>query len=123
MDRGVHRSLDESSPGMVTRKKPGRSTLTPGDGDPRHGTLNGYSNLRCRCEACRAANTAQNKRQRAERQARILADPSIAPHGAESTYFNYRCPCTLCKEAHRVGDARRKSARYEAVAQQARAGQ
>jgi hypothetical protein len=25
-------------------------------GDPRHGTHNGYANLRCRCEACRAAN-------------------------------------------------------------------
>ncbi len=25
--------------------------------DPRHGTVNGYSNLRCRCDRCRAAQT------------------------------------------------------------------
>ena len=26
--------------------------------DPRHGTLNGYNNLRCRCQPCRDANAA-----------------------------------------------------------------
>lgn len=26
--------------------------------DPRHGTQNGYGNRRCRCDSCRAANTA-----------------------------------------------------------------
>lgn len=30
-------------------------TLAPGD--PRHGTVNGYSNYRCRCQACTRANT------------------------------------------------------------------
>lgn len=28
-------------------------TIRPGDGDPRHGQ-NGYSNLKCRCEICKA---------------------------------------------------------------------
>jgi hypothetical protein len=32
--------------------------IEPGDGDPRHGTYNGYRNLSCRCDDCRAANTA-----------------------------------------------------------------
>lgn len=32
--------------------------------DPRHGTLNGYSNLKCRCSRCRAANTAYYARRR-----------------------------------------------------------
>jgi hypothetical protein len=29
--------------------------IRPGDGDPRHGTRNGYSNQQCRCDECRAA--------------------------------------------------------------------
>lgn len=29
--------------------------LRPDDGDPRHGTRNGYANHMCRCPACRAA--------------------------------------------------------------------
>ncbi len=29
--------------------------ITPGDGDPRHGTLTGYVNHRCRGECCRQA--------------------------------------------------------------------
>lgn len=28
--------------------------------DPRHGTLNGYSNLKCRCDRCKAAAAAYN---------------------------------------------------------------
>lgn len=29
--------------------------IQPGDGDPRHGTQNGYTNLKCRCQFCRDA--------------------------------------------------------------------
>lgn len=29
--------------------------ITPGDGDPRHGSADGYINHRCKCPACRAA--------------------------------------------------------------------
>lgn len=29
-------------------------------GDPRHGTLNGYGNYRCRCDACTEANARQS---------------------------------------------------------------
>jgi len=32
-----------------------KQRITPGDGDPRHGTSNGYCNLRCRCAECREA--------------------------------------------------------------------
>ena len=32
-----------------------RKRIYPGDGDPRHGTVNGYQNLRCRCALCGAA--------------------------------------------------------------------
>ena len=33
-----------------------RATIHEGDGDSRHGTENGYTNLRCRCELCRQAH-------------------------------------------------------------------
>ena len=32
-----------------------RRGIDPGDGDPRHGTANGYNNLLCRCDDCREA--------------------------------------------------------------------
>jgi hypothetical protein len=32
-----------------------RSRITAGDGDPRHGTANGYGNLKCRCPRCTRA--------------------------------------------------------------------
>ena len=33
-----------------------RSRITPGDGDPRHGTNGGYINHKCRCPDCKAAH-------------------------------------------------------------------
>lgn len=36
--------------------------MTPDD--PRHGTFNGYANLKCRCVECRAANTVYIQRYR-----------------------------------------------------------
>ena len=35
--------------------------------DPRHGSLNGYSNMRCRCSRCRKANAARKPGYRAPR--------------------------------------------------------
>jgi WhiB family redox-sensing transcriptional regulator len=32
------------------------ATITPDDGDLRHGTRNGYGNLACRCQPCRDAH-------------------------------------------------------------------
>lgn len=32
--------------------------IQPGDGDPRHGTTNGYTSLGCRCEYCRGTPPA-----------------------------------------------------------------
>lgn len=42
--------------------------------DPRHGTSNGYNNLRCRCERCTAANAVAQREYRARRQAREAGD-------------------------------------------------
>jgi len=33
-----------------------RNAITAGDGDPRHGTYNGYTNHNCHCGPCRRAN-------------------------------------------------------------------
>jgi hypothetical protein len=38
------------------------SNLPPND--PRHGTINGYSTLGCRCDRCRAAGTKSARRRR-----------------------------------------------------------
>ena len=40
----------------MTRKRTAaqkKQKIFPGDGDPRHGTMNGYTNLNCRCEECK----------------------------------------------------------------------
>lgn len=89
---------------------PRKPPLVPGDGDPRHGT-NGYTNLGCRCEVCRAANTANNLRTREDRKRRLEQDPSIRPHGVETTYLNYGCRCVPCTDAKRAADARRAKER------------
>jgi hypothetical protein len=96
-----------------------KATLVPGDGDPRHGTLNGYGNLKCRCQPCRDANAIAFKEARAKRKQRLLDDPSLAPHGRESTYGNWGCRCDLCTAAWsnncKDRTARRKKRLEEAV--------
>lgn len=42
----------------MSRERASVDRMIPGDGDPRHGTSNGYVNLECRCGECRAANRA-----------------------------------------------------------------
>ncbi len=38
-----------------------RSTISPGDGDPRHGTPNGYLNLSCKCADCKRAHSIYHR--------------------------------------------------------------
>lgn len=38
--------------------------------DPRHGTVNGYSNYGCKCGPCKQAGAADNRRRRERRSAR-----------------------------------------------------
>ena len=48
-----------------------QARIYPGDGDPRHGTLNGYNHLTCRCDDCRTApRQYQRGRRRADAQRR-----------------------------------------------------
>lgn len=48
----------------LERIKQEAKPFSAGDGDPRHGTVNGYGNLKCRCPECKAANTARLKEYR-----------------------------------------------------------
>ena len=54
--RGVHRKPQDRGVGMSTPEK--NAAFQADLSDPRHGTLNGYKNLDCRCDPCKAANSA-----------------------------------------------------------------
>ncbi len=74
--------------GANSMKRERKGKLTPRDGDPRHGQ-NGYSNYRCRCDICRAANAKthyeymqrspeqQKKNRDRQRQSRGLGDDEL----------------------------------------------
>lgn len=64
----------------------------------------------CRCDACRAANTARCARGRAD----SAADPTRADragHGKASTYANHRCRCGACKAANTEKSAAQRAVR------------
>ena len=65
-------------------------TLLPPD-DPRHGTVNGYSNHKCRCELCRGAGTEAQRARRIRARARTCPDCG-GPGGI------YRGRCVGCYE-------------------------
>lgn len=61
-----------------------RASIVPGDGDPRHGTLNGYGNLGCHCPGCTEAHRVNHFRY-------MHADPSrLARHRARERERNAR---------------------------------
>lgn len=74
------------------------------EGDPRHGTANGYGNRRCRCDACRAAHAAKHsayiKRQRE-------AGRVIGEHGS-GTAYDTGCRCETCRLAHNARSVEKK---------------
>ena len=65
-------------------------------GDPRHGTTNGYGNLGCRCPACRKASSENHRKylDRVRAEGRVLSE-----HGTETAYSS-GCRCDVCREAH-----------------------
>lgn len=96
--------------------------------DRRHGTANGYRNLCCRCEPCRAAHTVNLRRYKVTRIARGIPDHV---HGTPGGYGNLDCRCGDCTAAwsretrernarRRVGDT--ACARGEMALPQRRAG-
>lgn len=66
--------------------------------DPRHGTTNGYTNLKCRCQRCRDAWSATSRYRRAKR----ALTPDDPRHGRYTTYSNHSCRCPACLAAHLV---------------------
>lgn len=76
-----------------------RSRIYPGDGDPRHGTVNGYCNLKCKCDECKAAwaeshrdyMNASEERKEAHRERARLA------YAALEVAVKVKCP--ICKQA------------------------
>ena len=79
------------------------------DNDPRHGTLNGYSNLGCRCDSCRVAHTRYCAEAKLRRFARGCPEHL---HGTPGGYGNYGCRCRDCTTAwtdeHRARRQRRQ---------------
>jgi hypothetical protein len=65
--------------------------------DPRHGTINGYTNHGCRCGPCTGANTSEQQKAR-DRRSALEIPPEV--HGTENGYSNYNCRCEDCKAAH-----------------------
>jgi hypothetical protein len=76
-----------------------------------HGSPSTYKNWGCRCDHCKAAHAAEQRRLRANRIAR--RDEATLPHGSPSTYFNWGCRCEDCKAA-KAAQALRLRARKRA---------
>lgn len=80
--------------------------------DPRHGTLNGYNNLRCRCDDCRGAardwNRAYSHRTGRRRPRAVYLATlrnRVTEHGTITRYA-HGCRCDECKRASREAKAR-----------------
>lgn len=63
-----------------------------------HGTLTGYTHYKCRCDACKAANTEYNKQYYVQHH-EAKPKPAIPEHGTHGRYYNHGCRCDLCKAA------------------------
>jgi hypothetical protein len=72
-----------------------------------HGTTTGYR-YGCRCEECRAANTAQGREGRVRRAAALARLADQLPHGSKATYTNYGCQCDACVAAQAAANRRRR---------------
>lgn len=73
--------------------------------DQWHGTLGGYTNHKCRCDQCRAANSAYMKQARLKRRSRQVPDHV---HGTVNGYGSYGCRCDECTEAWTADSRARK---------------
>lgn len=82
------------------------------EGDPRHGTPNGYRNWGCRCEACKEGHLQYNREYAAGRPKKAKKGlPDGDPrHGTNNGYTNHGCRCERCKYANslRQTEARAK---------------
>ncbi|MCE0485434.1 hypothetical protein [Ornithinimicrobium sediminis] len=76
-----------------------RNTEPLAPDDPRHGTINGYGNLGCRCDACREAHRENHMRyMKKVRETGSLSGPDVN-HGTSYRY-DVGCRCEECRDAH-----------------------
>src|SRR5512146_1820006 len=98
------------------RARPER-TVTLAPDDQRHGTTNGYNNLGCRCDRCRAAWTEYyvewthrtSRHLSRENYRALLVSQPPPPHGTESRYSR-GCRCDKCRRASANARYRRRVA-------------
>jgi len=73
--------------------------------DLRHGTVNGYVNQGCRCDACREAlrlyAPAREAKERYRRRLGMQPAKRGRTHGLRATYVR-GCRCVECVEAERL---------------------
>lgn len=74
------------------------------DDDPRHGTPNGYGNLGCRCDECRAAHAANHA---AYMRRKREAGEVVGSHGS-SVAYDSGCRCDTCRLAHNARSVEKK---------------
>lgn len=69
------------------------------DDHPAHGTMNGYGNLGCRCNECRAANRDSHAAylRRVRDTGQLTTGDRL--HGTSYRY-DVGCRCDECREAH-----------------------
>lgn len=98
--------------------------IREGDGDPRHGTANGYTNHKCRCDKCRAAWAAYMKPYVTAHNRRMGIRPieewnKVRPKAAHGTESKYRggCRCEPCRMASVAARRKRRHANPEATRQ------
>jgi hypothetical protein len=70
-----------------------------------HGTTTAYANYGCRCDECRAANTAYQRDRRSRKAAGLpvrarAANGEMGAHGTYSTYIHHKCRCKECSIAN-----------------------
>lgn len=92
------------------------ATITPGDGDSRHGTANGYQNCDCRCAECR---TAASEYHSTLKQRERTLPPDDPRHGTANAYRYWHCHCDLCRanasSEARAGKERRAKERAQGL--------
>lgn len=81
--------------------------------DPRHGSVNGYINYRCRCEKCLATGREYHNKVKAERKAQPIPEDV---HGTYNGYTNYGCRCDACIHARAERTAVHNQTRRQKVA-------
>lgn len=69
--------------------------------DPRHGTVNGYINRRCRCQECKDAWREYHRpyQERWRRRQGMQPAKRGRTHGIRATYVHAKCRCEECRRA------------------------